>query len=89
MFHFCNKRLPPLWFLIHHWNNCIALMDSMTVRVLHIFREGNGVANRLANLGAAVDSFTRWDTAPSEVASLLQKDVFKLPSYRFSYLLFF
>lgn len=39
-------------------------MDSMTVRFSHTCREGNGVADRLADLGAAVDSFTWWDFAP-------------------------
>lgn len=62
--HLCNKRLLPPWFLTHQWNNCIALMDSMTTRFPHVFGEGNGLADSLANLGATVDSFTWQDSAP-------------------------
>ncbi|GAY58604.1 hypothetical protein CUMW_188270 [Citrus unshiu] len=62
--HLCNKRLLPPWFLTHRWNNCIALMDSMTTRFAHVFGEGNGLADSLANLGATVDSFTWQDSAP-------------------------
>lgn len=36
----------------------------MTLRFSRVFREADGEADCLSNLGAMVDSFTWWDSAP-------------------------
>jgi hypothetical protein len=39
----------------------------MHVLVSHVFREGNFVAEKLANLGLSLNDFTWWNFAPSSI----------------------
>jgi hypothetical protein len=39
----------------------------MQVLVSHVFREGNFVAEKLANLGLSLNDFAWWNFAPSSI----------------------
>ena len=65
-FHHCNVLL----------NDCRWLLSRLQIiEVRHVFREGNQVADSLANLGCLADSsFRSFVTPPSEILPLLQFD---------------
>ncbi|XP_019433032.1 PREDICTED: uncharacterized protein LOC109339940, partial [Lupinus angustifolius] len=45
---FNNNSLAP-WKLFADWNNCKRKLQSMNVRITHIYREGNSCADKLAS----------------------------------------
>ena len=56
----------------------------MSFKISHIFREGNHVADALANHGALGSGLIWWDTAPSFILPFCQRDWLGMPNYRFS-----
>ncbi|KAL5160090.1 hypothetical protein HKD37_15G044301 [Glycine soja] len=48
------------WKLRSRWKNCVVLTHSMSFRVSHIFREGNGCTDTLANYAIHENGFTWW-----------------------------
>ena len=66
------------------WSNCHAKIRQLSFRCSHIFREGNVVADKMANLGLSNSSFTWYDTPPNEFQSYLHADYLGYPNYRFS-----
>ena len=48
-----------------------------------MYREGNSVADMLANLGLTVTDFTWWHTAPPSISDDLAKNRDGRPYYRF------
>jgi len=51
----------------------------------HIFKEGNQVANSLANFGLSLSSLVFGTNIPFFVKELLVKNKIGLPNYKFSY----
>ena len=49
---FSSLSFSPPWNLRVRWSNCHAKIRQMSFRCSHIFREGNVVADKMANLGA-------------------------------------
>ncbi|KAK9931811.1 hypothetical protein M0R45_019074 [Rubus argutus] len=72
------------WNLRVRWMNCIHTISQMSFRSSHIFREGNRVADALANFGSSSSSsrFVWWDSPPSFIVSLCNEDL-SLSQYRF------
>jgi hypothetical protein len=58
------------------------LFKQMNGMVSHIFREGNQVADSLANIGCTLSSPTRWQQAPHFIIGSLEKNKLGLPSFR-------
>lgn len=52
------------------------------VRISHIFREGNGLADALANFDTKNMGIHWWDSVPVFLASKYAKDLASMPNYR-------
>ncbi|XP_062005969.1 uncharacterized protein LOC133723163 [Rosa rugosa] len=81
--YFKNPNLIP-WRLRTRWFNCVLKSRQMTFHVSHIFREGNKVADKLANYGALHDGAVWWIVLPSIITSEFGHDYSSRTSYRFS-----
>lgn len=81
---FSSRSFSPPWNLRVRWNNCLSIIRQMNFRCSHIFREGNMVADKMANLGLSNASFTWYDNPPTELHGFLQADYLGIPNYRFS-----
>jgi len=55
----------------------------MTCIVTHIYREGNQVADSLANIGLTLDSFVIWDHVPLFANESYGRNKSGLPNFRF------
>ncbi|KAL6126962.1 hypothetical protein ACLB2K_075007 [Fragaria x ananassa] len=79
-------RSPLLvpWNLRVCWLNCLRCISEMTFRSSHIFREGNKVADALANHGTSLTQLIWWDSAPPFILSYCSSDLMGLPLFRFS-----
>ena len=56
----------------------------MVVRISHIYREGNSVADKLANYGALNDGLHWWNLLPQFLLPSFGHDYSSRVSYRFS-----
>ena len=80
---FASGSFSPPWSLQTRWNNCILHLQNMVFRCSHIFREGNVVADKLANLGLLSPSLVWHSVPPIEILPFLQSDFLGMPAYRF------
>ena len=71
-------RLRPLW------HNCMRRIRQLQVHVSHIYREGNRVADKLANHGAMNVGAEWWDLLPSFLNAAFGHDYSGFKAYRFS-----
>lgn len=55
----------------------------MSLIFLHIYREGNSCADKLASRGTVIHNFQRWDLIPSFISEDFFHNRFGLPNYRF------
>ena len=59
-------------------------MDRLNIHVSHIYREGNGVADRLSVMGIGLQATTWWNNSyPKEVHDLMIHDAMGRESFRF------
>lgn len=58
-------------------------MSGWEVIIIHRFREGNKVADRLANLGVVQEKKVRYFHTPYEISSLLFEDIMSVTTPRF------
>ncbi|KAJ0027563.1 hypothetical protein Pint_36456 [Pistacia integerrima] len=77
-----RTKLDPPEALEPVWKNIQRKMDSMNIRCSHIYREGNRMADKLANLGLKYPSLHMWGIPPEEIQELLKHDACGLPNYR-------
>ena len=80
---FASGSFSPPWSLQTRWNNCTLHLQNMVFRCSHIFREGNVVADKLANLGLLSSSLVWHSTPPIEILPPLHSDFLGMPTYRF------
>jgi ribonuclease HI len=64
---FKNSLMIP-WSLRNRWVNCMEVTKSMNFMVSHIYREGNGCADALANIGLDLTGFVWWQDAPNIIS---------------------
>ncbi|KAK9949954.1 hypothetical protein M0R45_005462 [Rubus argutus] len=78
-------RRPSLvpWKLQIRWFNCLYQISQMHFKVSHIFREGNKVADVLANYGTLSSDFVWWDEPPPFLLVYYNSDVVGHPQFRF------
>ena len=71
-------------FMRSDWCNMLKQIESMEdVVVSHIYREGNTVADKLANYGIeSGDAFIAWDQAPDFILREAQLDASRHTYYR-------
>jgi hypothetical protein len=58
------------------------MASQMNIIVTHIYREGNQVADLLANHGLTIDSIVFWDVAPLFVRDCIAKNMQGFPCFR-------
>ncbi|PNX80556.1 ribonuclease H [Trifolium pratense] len=61
---FKNTNFMVAWNIRNRWHNVKFLLSYMNCIVSHIYREGNQVADTLANHGCSLSSFTYWHQVP-------------------------
>ncbi|KAK9949446.1 hypothetical protein M0R45_004967 [Rubus argutus] len=76
-----HPHLIP-WRLRMHWKICLHLASLLHFRISHIFREGNYVADGLANYGAKNEGSVWWISLPSFLATSFGRDLCSRPAYR-------
>ncbi|KAK9931139.1 hypothetical protein M0R45_018433 [Rubus argutus] len=81
--HFLKSPNLVPWQLRVNWGNCLFRISQMQFRCSHIFREGNKVADALANFGLTSDTMVWWDSPPAFVVSLCNRDFLGLPNFHF------
>ncbi|KAF5465389.1 hypothetical protein F2P56_015402 [Juglans regia] len=80
-----RKRNCGIWYLEDFWEEIMQLLSSTRYTVNHIYREGNGLADSLAKLGAA-GSLSCWRNSvelPTQVKGIYRVDKAGLPALRF------
>ena len=77
-------RTPSLvpWQLRVRWLNCLYRISTMTFKSSHIFREGNRVADALANHGTSLSKQIWWDVPPPFILSYYERDFLGMPNFR-------
>ncbi|KAK9282908.1 hypothetical protein L1049_011133 [Liquidambar formosana] len=78
-----NPDFTPPWSLRVRWQNCKTYLRRMRFQFSHIFREGNAMADKVANLGVNYLGFQWWSAAPSSLNGLLCRDMCGMTFYRF------
>lgn len=59
-----SSSIQVPWHLAAEWVRCLHLVSCMNFRVFHIYREGNGFADRLAREGVSLSSPSWWSSIP-------------------------
>lgn len=81
--YFKAPHLVP-WRFKTSWANCLHIVRKLNFRVSHVYREGNSVADVLANYGAAHEGSHWWDTLPQFLVFSYGHDASSGTSYRFA-----
>lgn len=71
------------WRLRILWANCLYLTRQIHFYVSHIYREGNSLADKLANFGASTSGSIWWLSLPSILFPLYRWDLASMVSYHF------
>ncbi|KAL6188353.1 hypothetical protein ACLB2K_039746 [Fragaria x ananassa] len=79
---FSKSSFVPPWQLRTLWYNCVARTRSMSFFCSHVLREGNTVADRLANLGMSPSSWIWHASPPAEIIPFLRMDFLGFPYIR-------
>jgi ribonuclease HI len=79
---FKNTNFMVAWNLRNRWHNAKLLLSHMNYIVSHIYREGNQVADTLANYGCSLSSLTCWHYVPDFVKDNFVKNILGIPSFR-------
>jgi ribonuclease HI len=82
---FKNPNLHVAWSLRNRWHNAHVLLRQMNFIVSHIFREGNQVADCLANYGLSLSSIMFWHEMPLFIKNTFEKNKLGLANYRTSF----
>ncbi|KAK0599225.1 hypothetical protein LWI29_003421 [Acer saccharum] len=80
---FSNPNYSPPWQLCNSWLHSKHLINQMHFVITHTFREGNMVADILANEGLKVSDYVWWDNPPSCIVKQLRLDSWGVPAFRF------
>jgi ribonuclease HI len=80
---FSSNALVP-WAVRNRWHNCKLLTRRMNFIITHIYREGNDIADSLANLGSSIDNVTYFWVPPPCITNSLYRNRLGLPSFRFT-----
>jgi ribonuclease HI len=79
---FQDRHKPVAWCLRNRWKNVLFMTRLMNFMVSHIYREGNQVADSLANHGLSLSSIVFWNTIPMFVRDCFYKNKHGTPSFR-------
>jgi ribonuclease HI len=79
---FKNPNKQIAWPLRNRWRNALWMIGQMNFIVSHIYREGNGVADLIANFGLNSSTSTSWNSAPLFIVDSLESNKLGLPNFR-------
>jgi ribonuclease HI len=79
---FNNPHNLVAWNLRNRWKNTLLMVRQMNFMVTHIYREGNQVADLLANSGLTSTVLTTWDEAPLLLRDSLESNKLGMPNFR-------
>jgi ribonuclease HI len=79
---FQDRNNPVAWCLRNRWKNALFMTSQMNFMVSHIYREGNQVADLLANHGLSLSSIAFWNNLPSFVRDCFYRNKHGTPSFR-------
>ncbi|KAJ0088425.1 hypothetical protein Patl1_33020 [Pistacia atlantica] len=77
-----KKHIDAPTQLKNRWNIFLQPMEFMKIKCSDILREGNKVADALANLGLKYQGLQLWDNPPEEIRKLLLDDGCGHPNFR-------
>jgi hypothetical protein len=80
---FNSNSLVP-WAIRNRWQNCKLLTEKINFMITHIYREGNDIADCLANLSFSVHNVVYFSEPPSCIVNSLHRNLLGLPSFRFT-----
>ncbi|GAU16217.1 hypothetical protein TSUD_298490 [Trifolium subterraneum] len=81
---FQNPANPVVWALRNRWQNVLFMLKQMNCIVTHIYREGNQVADLIANHGLYLPSIIFWDVAPMFMRQGINRNKLGISSFRIS-----
>jgi ribonuclease HI len=79
---FTHPDRPVVWPLRSRWKNVQVRLRGMNIIVTHIYREGNKVADQLANFGLTAIGFSTWSIAPEFLKDSLENNKLGMPNFR-------
>jgi ribonuclease HI len=79
---FNNPEKPVAWQLRNRWRNVMFMFRQMNCVVTHIYREGNQVADSLANHGLTINSLAFWQDSPLFISDCVNRNKLGVPSFR-------
>jgi ribonuclease HI len=79
---FKNPDKPVAWQLSNRWRNVMFMFRQMNCVVTHIYREGNQVADSLANHGLTINSLAFWQDTPLFISDSVNRNKLGVPSFR-------
>jgi ribonuclease HI len=80
---FNNPHNLVVWNLRNRWKNTLTMVSQMNFMVTHIYREGNQVADLLANHGLNQTSLTSWQHVPLFLCDSISKNKLGVPNFRY------
>jgi ribonuclease HI len=80
---FQNSNTVVPWNLRNRWSNILLLFRNLNGIVTHIQREGNHIADTLANHGCTLSSASFWLQAPVFISDRLAQNKLGIPSFRY------
>jgi ribonuclease HI len=79
---FRNPDNLVVWWLRNRWKNVLFMVSQMNCIITRIYREGNQVADQLANYGLSLSSFVFWNDPPLFIHDSFEKNKLGIPSFR-------
>jgi ribonuclease HI len=79
---FRNPNKTVAWLLRNRWKNMLVMLGQMNCIVTHIYREGNVVADLLANFGLNVPVYTSWPSVLAFLTDALASKKLGMSSFR-------
>jgi ribonuclease HI len=79
---FTHPDRPVVWPLRSRWKNVQVRLRGMNIIVTHIYREGNKVADQLANFGLTAIGLSTWSIAPEFLKDSLENNKLGMPNFR-------
>ena len=67
----------------NRWARDLLLAKRLQIRISHIYRKGNCVADKLASLSTTPGTKKWWFGAPEDITRLAYIDMIPLPFYKF------
>ncbi|KAK2424264.1 hypothetical protein QL285_034644 [Trifolium repens] len=79
---FSNPAKPVAWQFRNRWKNIMFMVRQMNCIVTHIYRDGNQVADSLANHGLTSSSLVFWNDPPLFISDSFNRNKQGLPCFR-------